>query len=294
MNARHVSLVMGTLAIAVLTLGVRSSAQGPRPLTLISLAEIPRVLDVQLSPDGRFVSYALARADWKTSLQLTHIWRQPVAGGPPMQLTSGESGELLARWSPDSRSLLYLSRGQIWLIAGDGATPRQLTKHSTGVYGAAQPAWAPDGSSIYFLANDAPSDAERERERLRDDVYVFEQDFRQHHLWKIAVDTGVEQKLTDGPFSILWFHVSSDGTRILEQRAPSPLFEDLGRGETWIKVKCLKRERFVVVGFAPEGSAGIAKLRLARHEGGSLVYVGRVGTGWDREADDSALELGIK
>jgi Tol biopolymer transport system component len=65
-------------------------------------------------------------------------------------------------------------------------------------------------------------------------VYVFEQDFRQHHLWKIAVDTGVEQKLTDGPFSILWFHVSADGTRILEQRAPTPLFEDLGRGETWI------------------------------------------------------------
>ena len=51
---------------------------------------------------------------------------------------------------------------------------------------------------------------------------------------RLRVATGVEQKLTDGPFSILWFHVSADGTRILEQRAPTPLFEDLGRGETWI------------------------------------------------------------
>ena len=85
-----------------------------------------------------------------------------------------------------------------------------------------------------FSPNDPATSAERERDRLRDDVYLFEQDFRQHHLWKIAVDTGVEQKLTDGPFSILWFHVSSDGTQILEQRAPTPLFEDLGRGETWI------------------------------------------------------------
>jgi dipeptidyl aminopeptidase/acylaminoacyl peptidase len=102
------------------------------------------------------------------------------------------------------------------------------------VYGGAPPAWSLDGSSIYFLANDPATSAERERERLKDDLYLFDHDFRQHHLWKIAVDTGAEQKLTDGPFSILWFHVSSDGTQILEQRAPTPLFEDLGRGETWI------------------------------------------------------------
>jgi dipeptidyl aminopeptidase/acylaminoacyl peptidase len=234
MNGRYISFVMGTLALAILALGVRPEAQGPRPLTLISLAEIPRVQDVQLSPDGRTVSYMLARADWKTGLPLTHIWRQSATGGLPTQLTSGESGELLGRWSPDSRSLFYLSRGQIWLIPADGGTPRQVTRHSTGIYGGAAPAWSPDGSSIYFLANDPPTDAERERDRLRDDVYAFEQDFKQHHLWKVALDTGVEQKLTDGPFSILWFHVSADGTRILEQRAPTPLFEDLGRGETWV------------------------------------------------------------
>ena len=33
----------------------------------------------------------------------------------------------------------------------------------------------------------------------------------------------------------------------------------------------------------PEGSAGLLKLRLARREGDTLVYVGRVGTGWDRQ-----------
>ena len=48
-------------------------------------------------------------------------------------------------------------------------------------------------------------------------------------------------------------------------------------------MKCWKRERFAVVGFVPEGSDGILKLRLARRDGDALVYVGRVGTGWDRE-----------
>jgi bifunctional non-homologous end joining protein LigD len=68
---------------------------------------------------------------------------------------------------------------------------------------------------------------------------------------------------------------------IVSKRADAPYRS--GRGEAWIKVKCWKRERFAVVGFVPEGSAGLLKLRLARREQGGLVYVGRVGTGWDRD-----------
>ena len=56
-----------------------------------------------------------------------------------------------------------------------------------------------------------------------------------------------------------------------------------GRSQQWFKVKSWKRERFAVVGFVPESSHGLLKLRLARQEGRALVYVGRVGTGWDRE-----------
>jgi bifunctional non-homologous end joining protein LigD len=68
---------------------------------------------------------------------------------------------------------------------------------------------------------------------------------------------------------------------IVSKRADAPYRS--GRGEQWLKVKCWKRERFVVIGFVPEGSSGLLKLRLARREGRELVYVGRVGTGWDRK-----------
>jgi hypothetical protein len=50
-----------------------------------------------------------------------------------------------------------------------------------------------------------------------------------------------------------------------------------GRCEHWLKVKCWRRDRFVVVGFVPEGASGIMKLRLARRESGALIYIGRVG-----------------
>jgi bifunctional non-homologous end joining protein LigD len=56
-----------------------------------------------------------------------------------------------------------------------------------------------------------------------------------------------------------------------------------GRCEHSLKVKCLRRGRFIVVGFVPEGSGGILKLRLARRESGALIYVGRVRTGWDHK-----------
>ena len=39
-----------------------------------------------------------------------------------------------------------------------------------------------------------------------------------------------------------------------------------------------------MIGYVPEGSSGLLKLRLARREGRELVYVGRVGTGWNRKS----------
>ncbi len=55
-----------------------------------------------------------------------------------------------------------------------------------------------------------------------------------------------------------------------------------GRGKDWVKVKCLKRQEMVIVGYTdPEGSrTGLGALLLAVNEGGDLVYAGKVGTGF--------------
>lgn len=57
-----------------------------------------------------------------------------------------------------------------------------------------------------------------------------------------------------------------------------------GRGKEWLKVKCLKRQEFVVVGFTdPEGSrTGFGALLLGVHDDqGELVFAGKVGTGFN-------------
>lgn len=56
-----------------------------------------------------------------------------------------------------------------------------------------------------------------------------------------------------------------------------------GRGRDWLKVKCLERQEFVIGGYTdPSGSReGFGALLVGVHDtGGSLVYAGRVGTGF--------------
>ena len=210
-------------------------AQGQRRLSLIDLAELPRVLDPQLSPDGRFVAYTLTRGNWKADRQVPHVWRQSTAGGPPVQLTSGETGETTARWSPDGATILFVgwtSEGaQVQVISTDGGMPRVVTHHATSV---SSPAWSADGSAVYFLAFDAKTNEQRDRERARGDVYAFDEDYTQRHLWKADARTGAEEPVTSGDFSVLGFRLSRDGKRLVTHRAPSPLMDDSVKSEMWV------------------------------------------------------------
>lgn len=67
---------------------------------------------------------------------------------------------------------------------------------------------------------------------------------------------------------------------IISKRADLPYHG--GRSKEWLKVKCLKRQEFVIVGFTdPEGSrVGLGALLLAVNEGKDLVFAGKVGTGF--------------
>jgi bifunctional non-homologous end joining protein LigD len=60
-----------------------------------------------------------------------------------------------------------------------------------------------------------------------------------------------------------------------------------GRSKDWLKVKCIKRQELVIVGYTdPEGSrTGFGALLLAVHDdAGALVFAGKVGTGFDQAA----------
>jgi bifunctional non-homologous end joining protein LigD len=68
---------------------------------------------------------------------------------------------------------------------------------------------------------------------------------------------------------------------IVSKRGDAPY--ESRRTTTWRKIRCQKRQEFVIGGFTdPEGGrVGFGALLLGVHDGDGLRYVGRVGTGFD-------------
>lgn len=87
-------------------------------------------------------------------------------------------------------------------------------------------------------------------------------------------------------------HVEGGGTRVLDRacrmglegivskRRDAPYRS--GRGRSWLKIKCVNRQEFIVIGFTDPrgGRKGVGALLLGVHGAkGELQYAGKVGTG---------------
>src|SRR3954453_5189034 len=120
-------LTRGSACVAaVLTLATTANAQNKRPMTFLDIMELKNVGAVSLSPDGSRVAYTVSGWEHPNARPSTdpakpdtamgdkhemrsHIWMVPAAGGGPRQLTFSERGENAPAWSPDGRSLAFLS-----------------------------------------------------------------------------------------------------------------------------------------------------------------------------------------
>jgi DNA ligase D-like protein (predicted ligase) len=90
-------------------------------------------------------------------------------------------------------------------------------------------------------------------------------------------------------------HLTEDGEALFRQscamglegvisEAQRPAYRS-GRGEDWIKVKCINSQEFVIAGYVPrsDSAKSVGALVLGYHDGGTLTYAGRVGTGFTAE-----------
>ena len=70
---------------------------------------------------------------------------------------------------------------------------------------------------------------------------------------------------------------------IIAKKADAPYRE--GRVGSWLKIKCTKRQEFVIGGYSPSDKRGraFASLLVGAYEGDKFVYQGRVGTGFDED-----------
>ncbi|MDE2660596.1 MAG: S9 family peptidase [Acidobacteriota bacterium] len=221
-------------------LAAAAPAQDKRPMTIVELVEVPRVGSPRLSPDGTELLYTRTDADWEANGRTTHIRRIGSDGTGDMRLTSGENGESSPRWSPDGAWIAFLARrgespgNQIHRLRTSGGEASPLTEHETPVQSFA---FSPDGDFVYFVAADPETAEEKRKDELGDDVFGFDENYKQRHLFRVT--TGGDgprpaERITDGGYSVVSFRLADDGTRIAHSRAPTPLFDNRDEGEVWI------------------------------------------------------------
>ncbi len=189
------------------------------------------VADAQISPDGARVAYVVREMDRGADAYRSAIWLVPSDGSAPgTRFTSGPGQDAQPRWSPDGRTLAFVSDRaapatdakkrpkNIFVVSLDGGEARQLTAFDDDC---ADLAWSPDGSRIAFTLKepkpkDAPDDGGiRVYDRMRyktDEGYLL--DGRRRHVWTVDVSGGGARKLTDGDWDDAQPSWSPDGTML--------------------------------------------------------------------------------
>jgi bifunctional non-homologous end joining protein LigD len=80
------------------------------------------------------------------------------------------------------------------------------------------------------------------------------------------------------------------GEGIVAKKASAPYRGE--RTKNWLKIKCIERQEFVIVGWSESDKVrrGFRSLFLATHEGGKLRYAGKVGTGFNMKTMGELLD----
>jgi dipeptidyl aminopeptidase/acylaminoacyl peptidase len=197
-----------------------------RPVRFEELAKIQRLGSFSVSPDASLVAFALATPDVEANVSRSAIWIVPSSGGPARRLTSGQMRDADPRFSPDGRSLAFLSNReggfQLWTLDLSGGDPVKATSFPTGVNGFR---WSPDGKWFLIASDVFPECADtaclekimkaregakvkgRVAERLLFRHWDSWQDGTRSHIWKLPVAGGAAVDLTPGdhdapPFSV--------------------------------------------------------------------------------------------
>jgi dipeptidyl aminopeptidase/acylaminoacyl peptidase len=109
--------------------------------------ELRRLAEVACAPDSSWLAVTVQRLDKERSRYVSDLWKVPIDGASPVQLTRGDSRDSSPSFVRDG-SLAFLSnrqpnegkqdeeadkRMQVWLLPAQGGEPRQLTDEPLGV-----------------------------------------------------------------------------------------------------------------------------------------------------------------
>ncbi len=201
------------------------------------LIAFPSVTDVQLSPDGEWILYAL-REPLLTDAEsrfVNHLYLVSAGGGEPRRLTYGPHDHACPRWSPDGAHIAFLSEREgdkknVHVLRADGGEAWPLTAMEKGVQSLA---WSPDGARLAIIAV-APDSEERKADlKAKRDVVRWGVDHERAGLWVLPFTPGdaprpEAQRLTPDDQHVCTMAWMADGESLAYTHQPTPVADDWG------------------------------------------------------------------
>lgn len=180
------------------------------------------ISNTKLSPDGKYAAYVVRTPvmEGEKSEYNQQIWVAATDGSIDVQYTRGEESSFAPAFSPDGKSLAFLSsrsgKTQVWMMRLMGGEAEQVTDVKKGVNSFQ---WSPDGKHIAFLSTDPDTEEEEKQKKEKRDVIEVDKNFKYSHLYTIEIEHKKEedrkvQRLTQGDFHVNGFDWSPDGKNI--------------------------------------------------------------------------------
>ncbi|HLA43008.1 MAG TPA: DUF5050 domain-containing protein, partial [Aggregatilineales bacterium] len=196
------------------------------------LDDIPRsALRMEISPDGRWIAY-LASVNFRTS-----IFRVRLDGSDKQRLTGDNIRVLEMEWSPDARQIIYKGFEypdlQTFIMNADGSNVREITVLPDD---ASEIRWSPDGEWLLYVdaaglfrsrvdgsevlavvQNPAVKSGDWSPDG-QSIVFASLQDSPLEQLYRVSLEDGSVERLTDDRGGYARIMYSSDGEWITFQR----------------------------------------------------------------------------
>jgi dipeptidyl aminopeptidase/acylaminoacyl peptidase len=217
----------------------------PPPIGADDLYRFRWIDHVRLSRDGERVAYQLSWADAESRQNRSRIVVRRLLDQEPVDATAVPRRDHSPEWSPDGRSIAFVSRrgaaDQVFVL--DVARGGDALQVSSLPEGAAGPAWSPDGRHIAFIGvvvgdpdavvDDPRPPESREQVRRSPVARVARRldykhdgqgfvDGRNHHLFVVPAGGGEATQLTSGAWDVSGFDWSPDSAKLVVAGNPEP------------------------------------------------------------------------